>query len=85
MADELEGLQELIPQRKALSMSMMPDVKFNSSDPQITGGEKISRKIGKLVREEGKTRSQAAGQAFGQARQGDLGPAAKRAAGRKPS
>lgn len=82
MAGELEGLQDQIPQRKALSMSMMPDVSFNSPDP-TTGRKKIGRKIAKL-RREGKTAEQAAGQAFGMARSGDLGSAAKRAAGRPP-
>lgn len=46
------------------------------------GQKAIGRKIAKVVRE-GKTTKQAAGQAFGMARAGDLGPAAKRAAGRK--
>ena len=46
---------------------------------------RISRKIGHLVKKEGKTPKQAAGQAFGMARSGDLGPAAKRKAGRKRS
>ncbi len=44
----------------------------------------ISRKISHLVRKEGKTQKAAVGQALGMARAGDLGPAAKRAAGRKP-
>lgn len=47
------------------------------------GKKRISRKIAHLVRSEGKTPSQAAGQAFGMARQGSLGTAAKRAAGRR--
>lgn len=62
-----------IPQRKAISMN-----------EDGSGREVIARKIGKLIREEGKTPSQAAGQAFGMARGGDLGSAAKKAAGRKP-
>lgn len=48
------------------------------------GQKRISRKIRHLVKTEGKTPEQAAGQAYGQARAGDLGPAAKRAAGRRP-
>lgn len=47
------------------------------------GRKQISRKIRHLVREEDKTPAQAAGQAFGMARAGDLGPGAKRVAGRK--
>jgi hypothetical protein len=47
------------------------------------GRSKISRKISHLVKEENKTQKQAVGQALGMARQGDLGPAAKRSAGRK--
>lgn len=48
-----------------------------------TGRKRISRKIRHLVKEEGKTPKQAAGQAFGMARSGDLGPSAKRKAGKK--
>ena len=47
------------------------------------GKKKISRKIAHLVKKEGKTPKQAAGQAFGMARQGTLGSAAKKAAGRR--
>lgn len=48
------------------------------------GDEAVRRKIAHLIESEGKTPSQAAGQAFGMARHGDLGPAAKRVAGRPP-
>jgi hypothetical protein len=48
------------------------------------GQQTISRKISHLVRKEGKSQKAAVGQALGMARGGDLGPAAKRAAGRKP-
>lgn len=47
------------------------------------GQAAISRKVRKLVKKEGKTPKQAAGQAFGMARRGDLGPAAKTAARRR--
>jgi hypothetical protein len=47
------------------------------------GGDAIAAKIAKLMHEEGKTAPQAAGQAYGMARQGSLGPAAKRKAGSK--
>jgi len=46
------------------------------------GHRVIGRKIAKL-RREGKTGDQAAGQAYGMARHGDLGPAAKAAAGKR--
>jgi hypothetical protein len=48
------------------------------------GDEAIRRKIAHLVESEGKTPKQAAGQAFGMARQGSLGAPARRAAGRRP-
>ncbi len=80
-ADSL--MKKGIPQRMAFSFEEM-GITMNTSDPQVTGREVIGRKIGKLIREEGKTPSQAAGQAFGQARGGDLGSAARREAGRRP-
>lgn len=49
------------------------------------GHDAIERKIKHLIESEGKPPKAAAGQAFGMARHGDLGPAAKRAAGRKRS
>jgi len=48
------------------------------------GQKTIGRKISHLKSKEGKTQEQAVGQALGMARGGDLGSAAKRAAGRKP-
>ena len=47
------------------------------------GKKRIGRKIAHLIKKEGKTSAQAAGQAFGMARQGSLGSAAKKAAGRR--
>lgn len=46
------------------------------------GAKRISEKIAFLVSEEGLTQEQAAGKAFGMARHGSLGQAAKRAAGK---
>lgn len=50
---------------------------------KTTGRTAISRKIRKL-KGEGKSQEAAVGQALGQARQGDLGSSARRAAGSKP-
>lgn len=55
----------------------------DGSNPKNAGRKRIGRKIAHLIEEEGKTRTQAAGQAFGMARAGDLGAAAKRAAGKR--
>jgi len=76
-----------IPQRKALSMSML-NVPFRSPDPAFTGRERISDTIGEIV-SGGEAlpggQKQAVAIAFSKARQGKLGPAARAAAGRRPS
>jgi hypothetical protein len=49
------------------------------------GKKRISKKIGFLMHEEGLSANQAAGKAYGMARHGSMGGAAKRAAGRRPA
>jgi hypothetical protein len=49
------------------------------------GEDQIQAKIGMLIAKEGLTPKQAAGKAYGMSRGGDLGPAAKRAAGKEPA
>ncbi len=76
-----------IPQRKALSFSAL-NVPFSSPDPALTGRERISDTISDIVTG-GEAlpggQKQAVAIAFSKARRGKLGPAARAAAGRRPS
>ncbi len=75
-----------IPQRKALSFSSL-NVPFNSDDPALTGRERISDTISEIIRGGENLpggQKQAVAIALSKARQGELGSAASRVAGRRP-